>query len=177
LHGTIKPLLLLLVAILSSCLISNLYFTPRIAYVDTSKLMVGFSEANKVDREIKSEDDKWQSQLKSLQDSLQASIDTISKYYDISQPAQKKSLQDNLSAWNQRVNNFKQANLRNMEKLRQEKMQGVADKINVYLREYGKAHRYSIVFGTVSGGSILYGDERKYDVTEEIVKGLNERYR
>ncbi|MGA3050455.1 MAG: hypothetical protein ABSE00_00845 [Chitinispirillaceae bacterium] len=46
--------------------------SPKIAYIDTGKLMVGFSEANKVEKVVKVEDDKWQAQLKVLQDSLQA---------------------------------------------------------------------------------------------------------
>jgi hypothetical protein len=34
-------------------------------------------------------------------------------------------------------------------------MQGVFDKVNVYLNEYGKKHHYTIIFGTMSGGNIL----------------------
>jgi Skp family chaperone for outer membrane proteins len=139
--------------------------------------MVGFSEANKVERELKAEDEKWQEQLKVLQDSVQATVDLMSKEFDGAQPTRKKELQDNLSAWNQRVNNFKHANMQRMEKLRNEKMQSVADKVNVYLDEHGKKHNYSIIFGTVAGGSILYGDKEKYDITQKIINGLNERYK
>ena len=139
--------------------------------------MVGFSEANKVERVLKAEDEKWQEQLKVLQDSVQAAVDLMSKEFDGAQPTRKKELQDNLSAWNQRVNNFKHANMQRMEKLRNEKMQSVADKVNVYLDEHGKKHNYSIIFGTVAGGSILYGDKEKYDITQKIINGLNERYK
>jgi Skp family chaperone for outer membrane proteins len=152
-------------------------FSPRIAYINTGKLMVGFSEANNIEKEIKAEDDKWQAQLKALQDSLQSQIDKMSKEYNTATPVKKKELQDMLSARNQQVNNFRQANIRKMEELRQKKMQTVFDKANVFMTEYGKKHRYSIILGTVAGGSILYGDERKYDITEGIIKGLNERYK
>ena len=139
--------------------------------------MVGFSEANKVERELKAEDGKWREQLKVLQDSVQAAVDQMSKEFDGAKPARKRELQDNLSAWNQRLNNFKHANMQKMERLRNEKMQGVVDKVNVYLDEYGKKHNYSIIFGTVMGGSILYGNKDKYDITQEIINGLNERYK
>jgi Skp family chaperone for outer membrane proteins len=99
-----------IIAVFISLLLAKFLFTPKIAYVDTSKLMLGFSEANKVEREIKAEDDKWKDKLKTMQDSLKASIDTMSKYYDISKPAQKKALQDNLSALNQRVNSLRRLN-------------------------------------------------------------------
>ena len=45
--------------------------SPHIAYIDTGKLLVGFSAANDVEKQVKVEDDKWQVELKVLQDSLQ----------------------------------------------------------------------------------------------------------
>ena len=158
-------------------LLDQLYFTPKIAYVDTSKLMVGFSEAAEVERELNAEDKKWREQLKELEDSLQASIDRMSKEYERAGAAKKKALQDGLSARNQQINNFRRANMRKMEKLRSTKMKSVMDKANVYLTEYGKKHGYGIIFGTAAGGSILYGSEDKYDITEEVIEGLNERYK
>jgi outer membrane protein len=101
----------------------------------------------------------------------------MSKEYNTAAPAKKKEMQDMLSARNQEVNNFKQANTRKMEELRQKNMQGVFDKVNVYLSEYGKKHHYTIIFGTMAGGNIIYADDRKVDITEDVVKGLNERYK
>jgi len=46
--------------------------SPHIAYVDTGKLMIGFSDANNVDMQVKVEDDAWRAQLKVLQDMLSA---------------------------------------------------------------------------------------------------------
>jgi outer membrane protein len=174
-----KHLGVLVAALLIVCyaFVDHMFFTPKIAYVNTGKLLIGFSEANKVEKEIKGEDEKWQAQLKILQDSLQAVINNMSKEYDKSSVAKKKEFQDLLSARNQQINNFKQANIRNMEKMRQQTIQSVMDKANVYLSEYGKKHKYSIILGTVAGGSILYGDERRYDITDELIKGLNERYK
>jgi Skp family chaperone for outer membrane proteins len=64
-------------AIISLSIAAVLFFlvsakSPHIAYIDTGKLMVGFSEANKVEKEVKIEDNKWQAELKVLQDSLEA---------------------------------------------------------------------------------------------------------
>jgi outer membrane protein len=157
--------------------IDHMFLTPRIAYINTGKLLVGFSEAAKVEREVKAEDDKWRAQYKALTDSLQTSIDKMSKEYNTAPVARKRELQDMLAARNQQANNFQQANMRKIDELRQKKMQTVFDKANVYLAEYGKKHRYSIVFGTIAGGSILYGNEKAFDITDEIIKGLNDRYK
>ncbi|MGA3052459.1 MAG: OmpH family outer membrane protein [Chitinispirillaceae bacterium] len=64
-------------AIISLAIAGALFFivgakAPKIAYIDTGKLLVGFSAANEVEKEVKVEDDKWQAELKILQNSLQA---------------------------------------------------------------------------------------------------------
>ena len=153
-----------------------LWRTPKIAYVDTGRLMVAFSEASKVEKELKTDDAKWREQLKVLQDSLRSAIDTMSKYFDGATSTRKKELQDNLSGWNQRVNNFRSANEKRMQGLQAEKMKGVIEKANVYIKEYGKKHGYSIIFGTAAGGSIVYGRPERYDITDDVIDGLNERY-
>lgn len=158
-------------------IVNQIYFSPHLAYINTGKLIVGFSEANKVEKEIKVEDDKWQAQYKQLMDSVQVTMNGMSKEYNEATPSKKKELQDMLSARNQQANNYRQACMRKIDDLRQKKMQAVYDKINVFLSEYGKKHHYGIILGTVAGGSIVYGNESKFDITDEIVKGLNERYK
>lgn len=172
--SSLLTILILIILVLTGY---HIFFTPRIAYVDTSKLLVGFSEAARAENELKVENDKWQKQQKALEDSLQAAVNSMSKEYNSAKPARQKELQDLLSARNQQINNFRQANLKKMEKLRQEKMKNVYEKANLFMAEYGKTHNYSIIFGTVVGGSILYGNEDRYDITAKIVKGLNERYK
>jgi len=176
------PLLLslclcLFLSISATLAITYFFLTPKIAYVNTGKLIIGFSEANKIEKEVKAEDDKWQAQYKSFGDSLQATIDGMSKEYNTAKPARKKELQDMLSARNQQINNFRQANVRKIQDMRQKRMETVFEKINIYISEYGKKHNYTMIFGTVAGGSILYGNERTCDKTEDIIKGLNERYK
>jgi len=156
--------------------IKILFPEKKIAYIDTARLMVGFSEANIIEKEIKTEDDKWQKQYKEIQDSVQASMNIMSKEYDNASNARKKELQDILSARNQQMNNFKQAKIRQIETLRQEKMKGIVEKINVYVSEYGKKNKYDIIFGTASG-NIVYANQNAMDITENIIKGLNERYK
>jgi Skp family chaperone for outer membrane proteins len=120
----------LFLSISATLSITYFFLTPKIAYVNTGKLIIGFSEANpsapltdclscdifyagcvenlyiaanKIEKEVKAEDDKWQAQYKSFGDSLQATIDGMSKEYNTAKPARKKELQDMLSARNQQI--------------------------------------------------------------------------
>jgi outer membrane protein len=114
--------------------------------------------------------------MKLLQDSLQVAMDQLSGEYDKASPARKRELQDLLAARNQEINNFRSANERQMEKLRAEKMKPVVEKANVFVSEYGKKHRYKVILGAGGGGVILYGAQ-SCDITDDVVKGLNERYK
>jgi Skp family chaperone for outer membrane proteins len=150
---------------------------PRVAYIETSRVMTGFSDAAAAEKEIHAEEVKAEAQSKVLQDSLQAVIDLMSREYNSAAPARKKELQDLLSAHNQQVSNFRYGSAQRIDELRKVKLKPVHEKINAYIAEYGRKHRCSIIFGTTAEGSILYGDSRRYDITDNVIAGLNERYR
>lgn len=50
----------------------------------------------------------------------------------------------------------------------------VMDKVNDYLKRYGEKMNYSIILGS-QNGNIVYGKEG-LDITDEVIKGLNEEY-
>jgi Skp family chaperone for outer membrane proteins len=141
-----------------------LHPSPRIAYVNTSRLMTGSAEAASVQRQLQAEEEAGKAHLKQLEDTLQGALDGMSKEYNAAKPARKKELQDLLSARNQQVNNARIATTRRLEKLQQEKMQGVLQKANVFMEEYGKTHYYTIIIGAIAGGNILYAGKAEYAV-------------
>src|SRR6185369_7675715 len=54
----------------------------KIAFVDTQRLMTTFKEANKVNKELEAADGKWKADLKSMEDSLKAYMDTMTVKFD-----------------------------------------------------------------------------------------------
>jgi outer membrane protein len=51
----------------------------------------------------------------------------------------------------------------------------VLDEINAYLKTYGEARGYTIIFAATEYGNIAYG-QQALDVTEEVLAGLNQHY-
>ncbi len=49
------------------------------------------------------------------------------------------------------------------------------DSINAFLKEYNKSHGYNLIFSNTGLDNLLYADDA-YNITDEIVKGLNARY-
>lgn len=49
------------------------------------------------------------------------------------------------------------------------------DSINAFLKEYNKDKKYSMIFSNTGFDNLLYADE-VYNITQEILDGLNARY-
>jgi outer membrane protein len=57
----------------------------------------------------------------------------------------------------------------------QQEMDSVVSTVKKEIQAYGKANGYSYILGGGEGGSVLYGKEA-HDLTDQIVKLLNEKY-
>lgn len=75
----------------------------------------------------------------------------------------------------------------NLRKLQQEMMDRTVreqnelnrqlfDKITSFLKEYNKDNKFDIVLSTQLGGTVLYS-EKGYDITNDVVRLLNEEYK
>jgi len=49
------------------------------------------------------------------------------------------------------------------------------DKLNTYIKEFGRENNYSIIFGTSGNGNIMYAEEG-IDVTKELIEYCNRKY-
>ncbi|WP_160289473.1 OmpH family outer membrane protein [Psychroserpens mesophilus] len=49
-------------------------------------------------------------------------------------------------------------------------------RLNAYIKDYGKQKEVKIIFGISGNGNIMYADETNLDVTEELLKYINDRY-
>ena len=47
--------------------------------------------------------------------------------------------------------------------------------VNIFLKEYNKTHGYSLIFSNTGFDNLLYADSA-FNITKEIVDGLNARY-
>ena len=147
----------------------------RLAFVDTNRLMTSFSEAHKANAEIKVEDEKWKANLKVMEDSLKSYMDSMTVKYDRSDMKKKRELQDELAMRNQQINNYTAAQGKRLQEAAQKKLGTVYEKINAFMKEYGKSKGYYIVFGTTNG-NIIYGESTPVDITDAVIQGINKRY-
>ena len=50
-------------------------------------------------------------------------------------------------------------------------------RINEYLKEYNQAGQYNFIFSTQEGNPTLYYKDTAFNITNDVVKGLNEKYK
>jgi outer membrane protein len=53
--------------------------------------------------------------------------------------------------------------------------EGVLNQVNSFIEEYSKNKGYDLVIGTTTSGNLLYAREYM-DITDEVLKALNENY-
>ena len=49
------------------------------------------------------------------------------------------------------------------------------DSINAYLKEYNKDKKYSLIINNAGFNNLLYADPA-FNITQEVIDGLNKRY-
>jgi len=53
--------------------------------------------------------------------------------------------------------------------------QQIWDRLNTYIKEYGKAQKHKIILGTQGGGNVMYADDA-VDLTDEVLHYANTKY-
>lgn len=139
-------------------------FTPKIAYVRSDKLLseyIGMKESRDA---FTKKQMAWQANI----DSLKNDIRQINASKETSQE-KVQLMEQNLAKYIDKINELAQEeDIKTTET--------VYLHINTYIEEYGKKKGYSIIFGSGTSGTLLYGDPA-IDITEELLDELNYNYK
>jgi outer membrane protein len=146
----------------------------KIAYFETDSIQNHFDYYKEIVAEL---DAKNQANSKVLGE-LKGVF--ASKYQDLQKVAQTLT-QAELAARQQELTNIENA-FRGKEKMMNDemqdlqfrKMQDVKKKIEDYLKEYNKDKGYAFVFS--NSENLMYFRDSSYDITQDVVNGLNKQY-
>jgi outer membrane protein len=148
----------------------------KIGFVDNIKLMNDYQE--KIDVEA---------QFKIKADALTKKRDSISQAFQIeaqafqakAQNMPQQKAQEEYAAFQQKGQIIGQQLQQQDQQLQSEgqiQMDSVISHVKKEIESYGKANGYSYILGGGEGGSVLYG-KKTYDLTDEVVKMLNDKYK
>ena len=148
----------------------------KIAFVDNVKLMDGYQE--KIDIEAR---------YKVKAEALNKKRDSISQAFQIeaqafqtkAQSMAQDKAQEEYGLLQQRGQFIGQQLQQEEQQLQSEgqtEMDSLISKVKSEITSYGKSNGYTYILSGGEGGSVLYGTDAK-DITQEILKILNEKYK
>jgi len=149
----------------------------QIAYINTDSLLSNYKFFEDMQNELAAKKSKAERQLITRGQSLQEEASSVEKRIQagLLSNNQIKEAQQMLGQKEQELIAYREtimAGLIEEEKVLNNRLY---DSLTTYLKEYNKQKKYQYIFGYTKAGSILLADD-KLDITEEIVKGLNDRY-
>jgi Skp family chaperone for outer membrane proteins len=131
--------------------------------------MEKYQGAQKAREEINTKSEEWKKNIQTMETELtqlnQEIVQNVSKWSHTILQQKQENMQRKQAEYSRygREANEKAQQLQN------ELFTPVYTELNAKLTEFGKAKGYDIIFGTLSGGSILYGD-KAVNITEKFLE-------
>ena len=150
----------------------------KIAYVEVDSIMSQYKFCKEYSLILQKKGQNIQNTLAQKQQALQAAAANFQQ--KVQQNAYTREQAEGVNASLQKQNNDLQIlDQRLRAELQNETDQlnkALRDSIQHYLASYNKDKKYRIIFSKQQGDNLLYAD-KAYDITNEIVAGLNKAYK
>jgi outer membrane protein len=148
----------------------------KTAYVDTSVLMKEYTEAKDLEAKYKAQSSEKGRQLeaeinrfKQEASNFQAQAQANGQEW-----AQKRGAE--LQKREQELGYAQQALAQQLQQQGGAEMDSLVLGVKKFIKSYGKEKGYSYIYGTGDAATVLYAED-KYNITKEVVKALNDKYK
>ncbi|NMB49763.1 MAG: OmpH family outer membrane protein [Bacteroidales bacterium] len=153
-------------------------FTLPVAYVNVDSLLINYNFAKDLNEALMRKEESSRATLNQKEAQLNAAAQEFQrKLQNNAFLSQERAEQEQ-----QRILKMQQEYQQMAQKLSQEFMLEqqklnleLADTIKANLVEFNKNKNYEIIFSNTASDNILYADE-KYDITQEVIRFLNNKY-
>jgi outer membrane protein len=165
----LKDVFIVLVSVLVSivvtyCISSN---KEKIGFVRTGILLQKYEGMKTVEIKINEEFKQYKLVFDSLQNQY--------KYYSDLKVKDKNDMQ-RFKEISEQINSFNNKIGKQVQQRRTELTSAVIQDINIKVSRYADKHNFTLIFGSTTDGSLLYGDDDK-DITNDLLDEINELYR
>ncbi|MFA7445345.1 MAG: OmpH family outer membrane protein [Flavobacteriaceae bacterium] len=148
----------------------------KTAYIDTSRLLKEYQQAKDIEAKYKAKEDQMSKELETELTKLEAEIEYVKKN------AQSKGMewfQQNAAALQekeQRLMYVQQGLQQQLSSEYSKEADTLVKAIKQFVKDYGKEKGYDYIYGTnEASNTVLYAKDGQ-EITDEIVKLLNEKY-
>ncbi|WP_293892181.1 OmpH family outer membrane protein [Flavobacterium sp.] len=149
----------------------------KTAYVDTSKLMDESTEAKDIGAKYKDKSKVMGNQLEAEVARFKSEAASFKKNAQANGPAWAQQKGAELSQREQQLNYAQQAMLQQLQQESGNEIDTLVSSYRKMLKEYGKEKGYDYIYGSGDASpSILYAKDN-YDITKEVIKMVNDKYK
>lgn len=149
----------------------------KIAYVEVDSIMSQYNYWKDVTKLMQGKQNNIQKTLQGKQQSLQQAAQNFQQGIQSNKysQAEAQQIQANLQRQAQEGDALQQRLGTEYQKEADKYNQALSDSIHHFLAEYNKDKKFSIILAK-QGDNILYA-QKAYDITDQVVAGLNKRYK
>ncbi|NCI50877.1 OmpH family outer membrane protein [Sediminibacterium roseum] len=146
----------------------------KIAYFEVDSIQNHFDYYKQIVSELDTKNQANQKVLGEMKNAFVAKYQELQKIGASLTPAEQQARQQELSNIENALRGKEKMMSDEMQDIQFRKMQDVKKKIEDYLKEYNKDKGYAYVFS--SSVDLMYLKDSSYDITQDVVKGLNALY-
>ena len=150
--------------------------TTKTAYVDTSKLMMESAEAKDIEAKYKAKSEEMGKELELEIAKFKAEAGSFQKNAQMNGQAWAQQKGAELQKREQQLQYAQQSIAQQLQQESGVEIDSVVSSVKKFIKSYGKEKGYAYIYGTGDAASVLYAED-KYDITKEIIKLLNEKYK
>jgi outer membrane protein len=149
----------------------------RIAYFEIDSVESQFDYYKEVSNSIQAKAQQNNNELNQLKEVFASKYQELQKNGQRMTEAEVNARQQELQQMDKTFKSKEQMMNNEMQDESMKKLQDVKKKITDYLAEYNKSKGYAFILGNNSDMLSMYYKDTAYDITADLVKGLNELYK
>ena len=150
--------------------------STKTAYVDTSKLMMESTEAKDIEAKYKAKSQEMGKELEIEIAKFKAEAGSFQKNAQMNGQAWAQQKGAELQKREQQLQYAEQSIAQQLQQESGVEIDSVVSGVKKFIKAYGKEKGYAYIYGTGDAASILYAED-KYDITNELIKLLNDKYK
>lgn len=149
----------------------------KTAFVETEKLLKEYQGAKDLETQIGKRRDSVQAGLQQIETQFRVLVQDYQEKAPKMSTTQREQKEQELMAQQSQLQELRQKEGQSFQAYSSEKTDTLVSNIKKFVADYAKKNGYTYIFGSNSTTeNILYGEPSK-DLTEEILKALNDAYK
>ncbi|MCC5945744.1 MAG: OmpH family outer membrane protein [Bernardetiaceae bacterium] len=153
--------------------------TPqRIAYINSDTISVYYDYYDDVKKDMEQKQSKIERQVRQREESLQNKYNSFVSQMQagLLSTNQAQAKEEELRKDQMELEQYKQSVMQGISSQTYEINEKIYTKISEHIRKYNEEFNFDLIIGYSEGANVFYANP-EYDITKEILAGLNEEYR